>query len=408
MPERRFVQGKRQIAFAGIAGGIFCATFFCTTIVAFPQDPGIAREGAYWTETSKGTLAGAVPAKLYIQAEGSVTFRGSSEPAIQYSVKKRVRARNLQEARGRLKAFRVKAVREGSVARLEFLSIGGDLASADVSIIGPREIRWSQIQTRAGSVSASDLDGRLAAITNAGRVDLDRIAGECTVRTGGGDLQIGRIGGPFRGYTGGGTVRIAATGGVTNVETAGGDIFLQEAGGPVYAITAGGNIHVGRSAASVSARTSAGLIDVNSAGGPVIADTSGGMIEINSAHGAECASSSGPIRLRNVSGAVRAQARSGSILAELLSGRPFADSILNASLGDVTVLIPSNIAMTVFARNESAGAIGRIVSEFPEIRVKLAGSGLPGPSTAEGMLNGGGAVLHISVAAGNIYLRRQR
>ncbi|HSM78145.1 MAG TPA: hypothetical protein VLT57_10985 [Bryobacteraceae bacterium] len=372
------------------------------------QEPGIAREGSYWIETVQGSLPGAAPVRLRIQAEGAVVLRGGSAQSVHYSVKKRVRARNAQEARERLRVFRVRTARDGNLARLEFLTSGSPLAGVDVSITAFSDIRWSEIETKAGSISVTGMNGQVNVQTGAGRIDLDAIRGEASARTGGGDLQIGHLAGALRCYTGGGSVHVGTTGGITRIETAGGDIFLQDAGGPVSAITGGGNIHVGKAASSVSARTSAGLIDVRDAGGPVIADTSGGVIEINSAHGAQCASTAGAIRLRNVNGNVRAATRTGSILAELLASRPFADSTLSASLGDVTVMIPSNIAMTVVARNESAGAMGRIVSDFPEIRVKLANSGAPGPAVAEGMLNGGGPVLHISVAAGNIYLKRQR
>lgn len=380
-------------------------------VLAFPvrgQEPETARDGAYWVETVQGSLPGGAPARLRIRAEGAVTLRGGEEPTVQYSVRKRVRAGNAQEARVRLRAFHVRTVREGNLARVEFLSSGPSIAGVDVSITAFRGIRWSEVETKAGSISVTGMDGQVSVVTGAGRVDLDRILGEAWARTGGGDLQIGRLGGPFQCYTAGGSIHAGATGGLTRLETAGGDISLQDAGGPVYAVTGGGNIHVGKAASSVSARTAAGLIDVKDAGGPVVADTSGGVIEINSAHGAQCASTAGGIRLRNVNGNVRAATRSGSILAELLASHPFADSTLSASAGDVTVLIPSNIAMTVIARNDSAGALGRIVSDFAEIRVKLANSGVPGPAIAEGMLNGGGPVLHISVASGNIYLRRQR
>ncbi|HVT93228.1 MAG TPA: hypothetical protein VHD76_10325 [Bryobacteraceae bacterium] len=392
-----------------IARGALVACAFGSALIVSglrAQDSVISRDGGYWIETVRGSLPGDAPAHLRVQSEGPVVLRGAADRTVRYSVKKRVRARNVHEARERLRAFRVKTLREGNLARLEFISSGVPLVGSEVSLAVSRDIRLSEIETKAGSVSVAGMNGRVDVVTGAGRVELDRIQGEASARTGGGDVEIGRLGGPFRCYTAGGAIRIGSTGGLTRVETAGGDIYLQDAGGPVYAITGGGNIHVGKAAGAVSAKTSAGLIDVKDAGGPVVADTSGGVIEINSAQGAQCASTAGAIRLRNVNGNVRAATRSGSIRAELTSN-PFADSTLSASIGDVTVFIPSNIAMTVMAQNDSAGALGRIVSDFPEIRVKLARSGAPGLAIAEGALNGGGPVLHISVSAGNIYLRRQ-
>ncbi len=54
------------------------------------------------------------------------------------------------------------------------------------------------------------------------------------------------------------------------------------------------------------------------------------------------------------------------------------------------------------------GSGGRIVSDFPEIR--MAGrSGLGGNlEMAEGSLNGGGPVLQVVASGGSVYLRRQR
>jgi hypothetical protein len=111
-----------------------------------------------------------------------------------------------------------------------------------------------------------------------------------------------------------------------------------------------------------------------------------------------------------VAGAVHAAANSGSILAELVSGHSsghsMADSVLSTNAGDITVSIPSNLALTIQAINESGGA-GRIVSDFPQVRPQ---SGvLPGgPLVAEGALNGGGPVLRLNVVGGTIYLRRAK
>jgi hypothetical protein len=52
--------------------------------------------------------------------------------------------------------------------------------------------------------------------------------------------------------------------------------------------------------------------------------------------------------------------------------------------------------------------VGRIVSEFPEIRVRPAEQPVRGMLLAEGALNGGGPLLWISVTSGTIYLRREK
>ncbi len=138
------------------------------------------------------------------------------------------------------------------------------------------------------------------------------------------------------------------------------------------------------------------------------AESSAGGIQVNAANGVRCESSAGTIRLRNVGGTLRASTAVGSILAELLSGNRIQDSTLSTNAGDITVFIASNIPLTVLARNESGGAMGRIISDFKEIRVNPASQSGASPVLAEGALNGGGPVLRINVIGGTIYLRRQR
>jgi len=127
---------------------------------------------------------------------------------------------------------------------------------------------------------------------------------------------------------------------------------------------------------------------------------------VNSAKGVRCESDSGAIRLRNVDGSLRAVTAAGNIIAELLAGRPLEDSMLSTNAGDITVYIPSNLAMRVLARNESGGA-GRIVSDFPEIRVRQDGASIA-PLVAEGAINGGGPILRLVARAGTIYVRREK
>lgn len=190
-------------------------------------------------------------------------------------------------------------------------------------------------------------------------------------------------------------------------ETAGGEIYIGETRGPLYASTAGGNIHIGRAGASVSARTAGGRIEVDHADGIVMAGNSAGSIHIGTAQGVRCESTGGSIRLKGSAGALRASTDIGSILAELLPGLAIQDSVLSTGAGDITVFIPSNLALTIRAMNES-GRANRIVSEFAEIPVKRSGGYAVTGTVAEGALNGGGPVLTLTSSGGTIYLRRQR
>jgi len=90
----------------------------------------------------------------------------------------------------------------------------------------------------------------------------------------------------------------------------------------------------------------------------------------------------------------------GNIIASLFDARLLANSFLQTGEGDITVLIPSNISVTLKAT--STGGAGAIVSDFP-VRLTTRGPLL----TAEGRINGGGPVLRIAGTGGTITIKRQ-
>ena len=111
----------------------------------------------------------------------------------------------------------------------------------------------------------------------------------------------------------------------------------------------------------------------------------------------------GGIRLTNVSGALSAATAVGNIFARLANGRRLSDSSLATSSGDITVLIPSSLALTIRAENGRSGGARAIVSDFPAIVVRGEGP----LAVAEGRLNGGGPVLKLSGMGGTIFIKRQ-
>ena len=144
--------------------------------------------------------------------------------------------------------------------------------------------------------------------------------------------------------------------------------------------------------------------------GMVFADTHGGSIQIGSARGVRCQSGAGPVRVKTSSGPLQVQTALGSILAEVLAGARLQDSSLVAGSGDITVLIPSNVALSVVARNDS-GANPRIVSEFAELRARSIAPTRPAsvlPMVYQGSLNGGGPLLTLNTAGGIIYVKKSK
>ncbi len=368
----------------------------------------ITREGRYFVQTITGVASATPLERFRLDTVGNVSLLGGPGAQVTYKLKLRVRARDVREAEALLGEFDVKSRSQNGWLRLTVTPPANISEGPELSVSVPRSLQQVWIETRGGNVQAADLDGELQARSAAGRMLVDRIRGRAEIRTGGGDIQVGEMGGVVRCYSGAGVIRVQSAGGESWLDTAGGEVFVHRALGPVHAATAGGNIRIERASNTVYARTVAGLIEVQQADGAVTAESSAGAIQVNAANGVRCESASGTIRLRNVGGALRASTAAGSILAELLSGNRIQDSTLSTNSGDITVFIASNIPLTVLARNDSGGAMGRIISDFKEIRVKPDSQSGVSPVLAEGALNGGGPVLRINVSGGTIYLRRPK
>jgi DUF4097 and DUF4098 domain-containing protein YvlB len=184
--------------------------------------------------------------------------------------------------------------------------------------------------------------------------------------------------------------------------TEGGDISATQIGGALNVQTGGGGIRVGTVAGAVTASTGGGEIVIEKANGVVTAHNMAGPVQVGAAAGVHCESGTGGVRLSNIAGSMRVSTTMGSIFANLL-GSKLADSSLATGNGDITVLIPANLRVTVRAENDQADTMRRIVSEFPGIAVRMRGTRL----VADGTLNGGGPLLQIAGTGGTIYLKRQ-
>jgi hypothetical protein len=376
--------------------------------LAFAQDQQQwTRQGPYYVYTMSApvvNVTGHPPAQLRIMTRGNVVLRGSKGEQVVYKLVQRMKARSQEEAHRLLGSGGVTATTPPTnmMALTVITSAGADVSN-DLEVSVPHQVTQLIVHAQGGSVEAYDLDGSVNMMAALG-IRCDRIHGNVFGNTGGGEIRLGKIGGSVQCESHGGSIYIDNVAGSAKCGTLGGEIVIREAGGPLLLTNASGNIEVDHAASTVEAHTGEGLIEVNQAGGEVIADTRGGSIQIGSARGARCESAAGAIRVKNASGPLNVQTAMGSILAELIAGARLEDSLLNASSGDVTVLIPSRLSLSVMARNDS-GANPRIDSDFPEVRAKSFGFSRP-PTVAEGQINGGGPVLRINVAAGIIYLRK--
>jgi hypothetical protein len=365
----------------------------CEPSYSAPQ-PAV-RQGNVWIQTYTGDFTPPLSGNLRVETPGDLVVRGCDSGRVSYVLRVFVQAESAQQLRS------VGITRSGGDLRVRHGSGSGIITRMEILV--PKHLRYANLRTRGGDVEAYDFNGALDAASAGGRIRMDRIGGSVLARTGGGSVLFGMMRSNVRVLSAGGSIQVNSVGGESWFETAGGEIFIGESHGPVHAVTGGGNIRVGRSASAVMAQTAGGRIEVQQAGGIVTAENSSGSIQIGSAPGVQCESDSGLIRLQGVSGALRAITNAGSILAELVAGRPLLDSILSTGAGDINVFIPSNIALTVRAQSDS-GRLGRIISEFAEIPVRVSTSVM----LAEGTLNGGGPMLQVSAVRGTIYLRRRK
>jgi DUF4097 and DUF4098 domain-containing protein YvlB len=301
-----------------------------------------------------------------------------------------------------LERLSVKTFNKASATVLE-VTVPSRSASADLDLRIPRTLRDVAIATSAGGVQVRGLNGSARVDTAAGAVEADDIAGAVTIRSGGGAVRLGRIGGHVETYSVAGAILAESLGSDAGLNTGGGEIVVREAKGLVRAKSVGGAIRIERALKGVQIAAGAGIIDVQEAGGPVVAETGSGSIRVRSASNVRCESGSGTLQLQAVSGELRATTKAGGIVADLSGAQGLRDSVLTTTAGDITVFIPSNLAVTVEAINTSPGG-HRIVSDFPQIQPQSEQGG----SAARGALNGGGPVVRLAVSNGMIYLRRQK
>jgi ribosomal protein S28E/S33 len=362
---------------------------------AFAQ-PALTREGDSWVRTFSGN--GPAAPRLRVNANGPVTLQGGVSRNLSYQVKVSVKTRTAAEALRILERYAVRLAPQGDWQVLT--APGGPFLTA-VSVKAPR-LTAAVVSTSGGAVDVRGVDGPLVVSTGGGELSVDRIRGRCQLSTVGGDVRVGEVDGSLECASGAGRITVGTVRGEAVLSTEGGDIEAAEVDGPVRAQTLAGGIHIAKAGATVTATTGGGRIIVDSANGIVITRNMAGPIEVGAAAGVESESGAGGVRLGNILGSMQVSTTMGSIMASLLGGK-LADSFLATGDGDITVLIPSNVGVTIRAESQMADTLRRIVSEFPAIPVRREGTGI----VAEGPVNGGGPLLRISATQGTIFIKRQ-
>jgi DUF4097 and DUF4098 domain-containing protein YvlB len=201
---------------------------------------------------------------------------------------------------------------------------------------------------------------KLAASTGSGSVAVGAIAGPATLRSGSGSVTAGKI-----------------TKAVT-VATGSGSINLDGAGS-LDASAGSGSIHAAGVAGPVSAKAGSGSVTVT--------QTEKGDVSVSTG--------SGGIRLQGVNGAARVSSGSGGIT---IDGRPAGPWQVHVASGGITLAVPPDAAFDLDAHSNS----GDIDSAIP---VTMTVSGTIDKHRVQGKVRGGGPLVQLSAASGNIRIR---
>src|SRR6266568_209318 len=372
------------------------------------QQSSIQKEGNNWTKLVNGSLSGARNLHIRVQV-GAVRVQGGSASGITYVIRNKSYESTEDRARRQFDSYKISTYTRGDTAWIVGELEGGrpHKFSSDLTITVPRDIDLVKIETEDGEIVTTGISGRLEVESGAGTIHLDDIGGAINAQTGGGAIDVGNVGSDLTVRTGGGTIHIGSVKGKVVAESGGGNLVLISGSQEASLQTGGGSIHVDKCTGQLKAETGGGGIEVGEVGGGATMGTGAGAIKISSA--------AGPVKVENGSGRIElwgvpsahVETGAGSVIAKFISSHgERSDSMLETSVGDITVYLVPNINLTVRASIEAANGHS-ITSDFPEIRVSSEG-GQWGPKlvSAEGNLNGGGPVLKVRTTMGNIYIRR--
>ncbi len=199
----------------------------------------------------------------------------------------------------------------------------------------------------------------------------------------------------LRSQTGSGGQTIDGLRGPVEASTGSGNINVSRIADEVRASTGSGSVHLDSVKGRVRATTGSGDIRGTGIGGALVASTGSGSVRVEqtSAGGAEVQTGSGNVEVAGVRGPLRVHSGSGSIRAE---GEPAGEWNLEVASGNIALRFPSQAAFNFRARTGS----GRISIDHP-----LLVQGSIGRREVEGKVRGGGSLVSVRTASGNIQVQ---
>ncbi|MCL4524175.1 MAG: DUF4097 domain-containing protein, partial [Acidobacteria bacterium] len=302
-------------------------------------------------------------------------------------------------------------------ARVPWREFRGHLwVTFEVSV--PRNFQLD-INLQSGNIETESIDGQISLVTGGGNITAAGVGGPARLETQGGHITVQDVAADLSAISAGGHITVGNVQGDAVIRTAGGHIHAASVQGTAQLESGGGNISLERAGEGIIAHTVGGRIDLGEASGSIRASTGGGNIGVLKVIGpTQLDSGGGSIFLTKVQGAIHASTASGTITAWFIpEGKLLGPSKLESGAGDILVYIPRELAISIDATVESppeGSASERSIRKAtridadPGIPLKMtyADAGPAGRTVrAEAALNGGGEVLHLKTATGNIRLR---
>jgi len=254
-------------------------------------------------------------------------------------------------------------------------------------------------ETGAGNIEAQSVQGYLILRTGGGNITVGNVAGNLSATTSGGQITAGNIQGDGILHTGGGHIRTGRIGGAADLETDGGNIEVQGARSGVKASTSGGQIVIADMAGEIHARTDGGSVHLERISEPTNLETDGNAFLKNIG---------APLHVSSTFGNITAwlDQSPGQVSMESAHKNKLEESQMTSGEGNIVLYIPQERAVTLDAVvNRDSGH--RIIADASlPLRVSYQDSGAALHTLrCQCRVNGGGELVKLNAAAGNILLR---
>jgi hypothetical protein len=379
--------------------------------------------GSAWADPQNGTrtsstrlksdLRGAITThdglRLHLALDlGNIVVHTQNSGKINYTVHLETDA-SQKDAKELLKNFSVSAreTGDGVYLRGQTSRLSSGRLWVTVTVNVPKNYSLD-LSTGGGNIDSDDIDGPERVLTSGGNIRAGNVGGEARLVTGGGHITVNNVSGGLFANTGGGHITTGAVTGGATLHTSGGHIRMASVEGVAKLQTAGGNVTVEHSGSALNAETTGGQIEVGESTGLVRAKTGGGGIRVVRVSGpTDLQTVGGSIYLTQVDSPVKASTGAGAITAWFVAPvKSPSQCELQSNDGDIVVYLPRQLPVTIDAQVQS-GDEHRVIVD-PAFQLKMSDDGSSDSDghmvRAEGPLNGGGEVLHLRTAAGNIHL----